>query len=355
VLRNTNEVSGEAVSRERSSVPGVTLSPGVRQLEIHYTGIDFSSPEKLRFRYRLEGVDKDWVEAGERRTVDYHNLPVGQFLFRVLACSADGVWSLNSPALAVTVKPYLWESTWFVALAGLGMLGAVMLTSRLVERRRYRRRLAVIETRAAVERERLRISRDMHDDIGSILTQVSQLSDLGQSDSGDPIGAKGQFERIGSQARIAVQALDEIVWATNPKNDNLAQFTEYVCRFADELFDNSRVRCWQEVPTALPKVPLGADIRHNVFLALKEAFTNVLKHSGATEVWLRLALQAKEACVTVEDNGRGFDFEKIKAGGNGLGNMRSRLGECGGRMELASFPGKGTTIRLRFPLPGPGF
>lgn len=329
----------------------VTLTPGARHLEIRYTGISFDSPEKLRFRYQLEGLDADWVEAGERRTADYHSLPPGQFLFRVLACSADGVWSLTGPTLAVTLKPYLWERTWFVTIAGLSMLGAVALTSRLVERRRYRRRLAVVETRAAVERERLRISQDMHDDIGSILTQVSQLSDLGQSETGDPAAAKGQFERIGSQARVAVQALDEIVWATNPKNDNLAQFAEYVCRFADELFENSRARCWQEVPTVLPKVPLGADVRHNVFLALKEAFTNVLKHAGATEVWLRLVLNDHEVCVSVEDNGRGFEFEKVKAGGNGLGNMRTRLEECGGKMELASVPGKGTKLRFFFHLP----
>lgn len=354
-LRSAEETSQTELPNHAVLTPSVTLAPSARHLEIHYTGISFDSPEKLRFRYRLDGVDADWVEAGERRTADYHNLPPGQFQFRLMACSADGVWSLNSPTLAVTVKPFLWESTWFVTVAAVGMLGAVLLTSRLVERRRYRRRLAVIETRAAVERERLRISQDMHDDIGSILTQVSQLSDLGQSDSDDALASKGQFERIGNQARAAVQALDEIVWATNPKNDNLAQFAEYVCRFADELFENTRVRCWQEVPTVLPKVPLGAEVRHNVFLALKEAFTNVLKHSGATEVWLRLALSEQETCVTVEDNGRGFDFEKVKAGGNGLGNMRSRLDECGGRMELASLLGKGTTIRFIFTLPLTGF
>jgi signal transduction histidine kinase len=176
---------------------------------------------------------------------------------------------------------------------------------------------------------------------------------LGQTDSADT--SKSQFERIGSQARAAVQALDEIVWATNPKNDNLPQFAEYVCRFADELFESTRVRCWQDVPTVLPKVPLSAEVRHNVFLALKEGFTNVLKHSGATEVWLRLALREQETCVCVEDNGRGFEFEKVKAGGNGLGNMRSRLEECGGRMELTSLPGKGTTIRFIFSLPPGGF
>src|SRR5262249_28418871 len=150
-----------------------------------------------------------------------------------------------------------------------------------------------------------RISQDMHDDLGSQLTQVSQLCDLGQSETEGITAVKSQFERIGAQARSAVRALDEIVWATNPKSDNLPRFAEYIGRFADELFENSSVRCWQEIPTNLPKVPLGTEVRHNVFLAVKEALNNVLKHAGATEVWLRLVLQESEVSVLVEDNGRG--------------------------------------------------
>jgi signal transduction histidine kinase len=190
----------------------------------------------------------------------------------------------------------------------------------------------------------------MHDDIGSILTQVSQLSDLGQSETGGLNAARLAFERIGAQARAAVRALDEIVWATNPKNDNLPRFAEYVCQFADELFESSPVRCWQEVPTTLPKIPLGADVRHNVFLALKEAFNNVLKHSGATEVWLRLTLYDSEAHVSVEDDGNGFTVGATGSGGNGLENMRTRLAGCGGQMELLSSPGKGTRVRFCFPV-----
>jgi ligand-binding sensor domain-containing protein/signal transduction histidine kinase len=338
-------------SESAPSAGQVILPPGSRDLELHYTGISFSAPERLRFRYQLEGVDHDWIEAGERRTAYYHRVPPGKFLFRVLACNADGVWSPTGPTLAVTAEPYLWETGWFLGLAGLAMLGILAGSIRLVERRRYRRRLALIETRHAVERERLRISQDMHDDVGSILTQVSQLSDLGQSETGGPAAAKGHFQRIGSQARAAVQALDEIVWATNPKNDNLSQFVEYVCRFADEWFENSPVRCWQEVPTVLPKVPLRAEVRHNVFLAIKEAFNNVLKHSGATEVWLRLTLQDSEVCVSIEDNGRGFEPEKTGRGTNGLENMKARLTDCGGRTELSSTPGRGTRIQFRFPLP----
>jgi signal transduction histidine kinase len=171
---------------------------------------------------------------------------------------------------------------------GLLILGGLAGTVQLVARQRYKRRLAQLEMRHAVERERLRISQDMHDDIGSILTRVSILSDVGQSES-DPAKAAPQFERIGTQVRAAVVALDEIVWATNPGDDNLPRFAEYVGRFADECFENTPVRCWQEIPTDLPKLPLRADIRHNVFLAIKEALNNVLKHSGASSAgWQRV-------------------------------------------------------------------
>jgi len=224
----------------------------------------------------------------------------------------------------------------------------------LIERRRYKRRLALLETRHAVERERLRISQDMHDDIGSILTQVSQLSDLGQSEAGGQPASRGQFERIGGQARAAVQALDEIVRATNPKNDNLPRFAEYVCHFADEFFEDTAVRCWQEVPTDLPNVPLRADLRHNVFLAVKEAFSNVLKHSRATEVWLRLALVDSRVSLEIEDNGLGFNPLQTSPRSNGLNNMKTRLAECGGEAEIASQPGKGTKLRFGFPLHAAG-
>ena len=147
-----------------------------------------------------------------------------------------------------------------------------------------------------------------------------------------------------------MQALDEIVWATNPQNDNLPRFAEYVGRFADECFENTAVRCWQEMPTDLPNLPLPADIRHNVFLAVKEAFSNVLKHAGATEVWLRLSIKDAIVRLTIEDNGHGFSVEQKPPGRNGLANMKARLAECGGRLDLTSAPGKGTRLRLDFPL-----
>jgi ligand-binding sensor domain-containing protein/signal transduction histidine kinase len=336
----------EQGQRRRLEIP-----PGSRALEVHYTAISFRAPAKLRFRYMLEPLDDKWTEAGDRRIAYYPHLQVGTFNFRVSACNADGVWSEAGPSLAIIVRPQLWETRWFMACAGVAMIVALAGTVRLVERTRYRRRLAQLEMRHAVERERLRIAKDMHDDVGSILTQVSQLSDLGQNETQTAAPVHKHFERIGAQARNAVQALDEIVWATNPRNDNLPNFTEYICRFADECFETSRIRCWQEVPTHLPNHRLGADTRHNVFLAIKECFTNVMKHSGATEVWLRMRLENGGVSIGIEDNGRGFTPANIASNGNGLENMRARLTECHGRLELESQPANGTKVMMHFPLP----
>jgi ligand-binding sensor domain-containing protein/signal transduction histidine kinase len=329
----------------------VTIPPGRRECEFHYTGLSFKAPERVRFRFQLEGVDKDWVEADTRRVAYYNPLRPGNYVFRVIACNADGVWSEAGANMAVTVQPYVWETRWFWTAAGLLVTGVLAGTVYLAARRRYKRRLGQLETQHAIERERLRISQDMHDHIGSILTRVSILSDVGQGE-GNGESAPQQFERIGNQVRAAVVALDEIVWATNPSDDNLPRFAEYVGRFADECFENTTVRCWQEMPTDLPNLALRADMRHNIFLAVKEALNNVLKHSGATEVWLRLTLVNSTVCLEVEDNGCGFNPDTVTPSGNGLGNMKSRLAECGGRMTLASTPTHGTKIQFVFPLPG---
>ena len=347
--QNQKIISQNGNSTDSGTPPfALTVAPGSREIDFHYTALNFTDPEKVRFRFRLDPLDSDWVEAGARRVAYYQRTLPGNYVFRVMACNADGVWSEPSASLAVTVNPFFWQTRWFLAVSGLTVFGLLVGTAHSVGRRRLKRRLAQAETRNAVERERLRISQDMHDDVGGLLTRVTMLSDMGQSQS-DAACAQQQFERIGNQVRAAVVALDEIVWATNPKDDNLRSFAEYVGRYADECFEDSSVRCWQEIPTNLPKLPLRADVRHNIFLAIKEALHNVLKHSGASEVWLRLELSGNMVCLKIEDNGRGLPLTMI-SGGNGLDNMQSRLAECGGTVELVSTPGQCVKIRFAFPM-----
>jgi ligand-binding sensor domain-containing protein/signal transduction histidine kinase len=334
---------------ETDGKPRLTLAPDTRDVELRYTAINFSAPEKTGFRYRLAPFDDNWIEAGTRRSVNYQHLPPGDFTFHVQACNDNGIWNDADTTLTLTVQPYFWETAWFHALAVLsaaGLLAGALIT---VTRRRYKRRLERLQMLNAIERERLRISKDMHDHVGSVLTQVSQMTDMGLAESQEP-AMQNRLGRIGDRARIAVQALDEIVWATNPKNDNLASFAEYVSRFSDEFFESTPARCWQEIPAVLPPIPLRAEVRHNVFLAVREALNNALKHSHCTEAWLRMKFENGTVTLEVEDNGSGFDSTNPKAGGNGLENFQARLAECDGQATLTSEPGKGTRVRFIFPV-----
>ncbi len=349
---NRELVDNPAASGPTAATPRakarLVVAAGARAIELHYTAIGFSAPEKIGFRYRLEPVDNDWTEAGSRRAVYYPHLAPGDFIFHVQACNADGVWSGEDTTLAVTALPFFWETVWFQACSSLALAGFFSGVLWLQIRHRYRLRLARLQALNAIERERLRISKDMHDQVGSVLTQVSQMTDMGLVETEDQTLIRKRLERIGNHARTAVQSLDEIVWATNPKNDNLASFAEYVSRFSDEFFEYTGVRCWQEVPPLLPALPLRADVRHNVFLAVREALSNALKHAKCTEVWLRIKLGRTAVTLSIQDNGQGFEPAQTAAGGNGLDNLRARMAESGGRVEMTSAPGKGTTVNLIF-------
>jgi ligand-binding sensor domain-containing protein/signal transduction histidine kinase len=348
-IENDGVAGGNPESGEASPTR-LVLAPGKRDIELHYTAIGFSAPEKIGFRYKLAPLDKDWTEAGSRRIFSYPRLPPGKFAFHVQACNADGVWNEQDTVLAITALPFFWETHWFRTLAGLILFSLFAGILWLVLRRRFRLRLARLQAINAIERERLRISKDMHDQVGSVLTQVSQLTDIGLTETEDTATVKNRFERIGNRARLAVQSLDEIVWATDPRNDNLASFAEYISRFSDEFFEYTHIRCWQEMPATLPATPLTADIRHNVFLAVREALNNALKHSKCAEVWLKMKIDHGEVTLKIEDNGAGFTPRRTAPGGNGVGNMAARLAECGGRMELDSAPGTGTRVSFIFPL-----
>jgi len=347
--RQTLATAGENAAGGR---PRLLITPGAKDLEIRYTAIEFSSPEKIGFRYKLDPMDTAWTEAGSGRAFNYQRIPPGDYTFHVQACNADGVWNEHETTLKFTVLPFFWETAWFHATSTLTSATLLAGVLWLVVRRRYKRRLARLQTLNAIERERRRISKDMHDQVGGVLTQVSQLSDMGLNEADDRELVKNRFNRIGDRARAAVQSLDEIVWATNPKNDNLASFTEYISRFSDEFFEYTNVRCWQEMPAAPPALPLRADVRHNVFLAVREALNNALKHSRCTEVWLKMKFDAEQHEVNLEvtDNGSGFAPGETAAGGNGLGNLQSRLAECDGKTFLSSAPGKGTRVRFVFPV-----
>jgi signal transduction histidine kinase len=326
----------------------ITIPPGRGELEFHYTALNLQAPEASRFKYKLEPVDAEWLDAGTRRTAHYVNVYPGRYSFRVIACNKDGVWNERGAALEVFLRPHIWQIWWLRAGAGLLVVGLASGSARYVTRRRMQRKLELVEQRHAIERERGRIAKDIHDDLGSSLTRIMMLGERAEEGLANREEVGVHVGKIVSSARRTVQALDEIVWAVNPENDTLDGLVEYISHYADEFFEDTGVSCRLEIPVQLPALPISAEVRHDLFLVVKEAFNNILKHAGATEVRVQVACADNRVEIVVADNGRGFDAATVSSsrGGNGLRNMRKRLTGLDGQFDVTSGPGQGTRLTL---------
>jgi len=348
----------KSVGREVS--PCVEVGPGRHYLEIHFTGLSFTAPDKVRFKYRLTGLESDWVETGGRRLASYSFVPSGQYRFQVLACNNDGVWNETGTMLALVVRPYFWQTWWFKLAGTVLLVGGAGGTIGVLERRKARRKLERLQQQRALEQERARIAKDIHDDLGASLTRITLLSDTARGDVGDQGPAAASLDRIAHTARDLTRAMDEIVWAVNPKHDRLDSLVNYLGKFAQDFLADAGLAYRLEVPSSLPRWTVGSQTRHNLFLAFKEALHNVVKHAAAREVRVVLTLEPGSFRLAVVDNGRGLapagaDAAGVGASarlasGNGLANMAHRLEEIGGRCEVRGAPGAGTSVTFVVPV-----
>ena len=219
---------------------------------------------------------------------------------------------------------------------------------RYVERRRYRARLRRLELERAMEQERSRIARDLHDELGSSLARISMLSDPSLLSDNKIEQFKQRVEKISNFAVQTARSLDQIVWAVNPRNDSLRSLLIYLTQFARELFDDTAVHCRFLIPDDIPPITLPPEMRHNIFLVVKESLTNAFKHAHAREVLLRVQIDGGNVEISVQDDGAGFDLATVQSRGerNGLQNMRHRAEAIGGRFSIETSPGKGTIVRL---------
>lgn len=347
-----NPASGSTPGSPGHSGSAINIAPGRGDLEFHYTALSYTVPEKNRFRYKLEGFDRDWVEAGFQRIAFYNNTPPGTYTFRVAGSNNDGVWNEEGAEVTVTLQPHFWQSWWFkfsVLCVGLSLVTG---GTRYVTKKRMQRKIERLEQQHVIERERARIAKDIHDDLGASLTRITFLGELAETDRDKPEAVSGYVQRIVAAARDTVRGLDEIVWAVNPKNDTLDSLMEYIAQFVHEFFQNTPIRCRLDLPDEVPSVPLSSEMRHNIFLVVKEALNNALKHSQATSLSVQGTLVGGRFQIEIKDDGRGFDLAR-NAGhslGNGLDNMRRRIEESGGSFDLKSAPGQGTRITLSVPV-----
>ncbi|MBI2513272.1 MAG: ATP-binding protein [Opitutae bacterium] len=333
-----------------SGAPQARLAPDHQRLEFRFAGLSFVSPAKVQFKYRLEGIDGTWIDAGAKRNAFYSRLPAGTYRFRVIACNNDRLWNLEGASMTFTVAPFFWQTWWFLSACLLATVGAVAWTVRAITRRRMQRQIEAMERQHELERERARIAQDIHDDVGASLSRIAMLSQPARSDLAEPERAAAMLSRIYSTAREVTRSLDEIVWAIDPRHDTLDSLVDYMGKFAQNFLAPARLRCRLDLPVQVPAWPLTAEVRHNLFLSFKEALNNAARHAAATEVRISFRVRPDSFTLEVKDNGQGFSPARTSANadrvasGHGLTNMKARLARIGGRCEISGETGQGTSV-----------
>jgi ligand-binding sensor domain-containing protein/signal transduction histidine kinase len=318
-----------------SRLDGVEFPAG--DVRIEFSGVNFEAGAVLRYQYRIIGAGSDWSAPGDQRSVNLAGLSPGPYLFQARAVDSQGQVSQEPAAIALRIPPPLWGLLWFRLLC----LAAVALLLYQLYRFRLNRMLEL-------EHIRTRIATDLHDDIGASLSQIAILSEVARR----PVEA-GALDPLGSIGRISrelVESMSDIVWAINPQRDNLLDLTRRMRRFAGEMLVPGAIDFTFDAEEASGLVALGADLRRQVFFIFKECLNNAARHSGASHVDIVFALSGDWLCLTVRDNGCGFDPGHL-SDGQGLASMARRAAALHGQFKIESVSGEGTTARLAIPLP----
>ena len=329
----------------------LSFGPGRARLEFRYHGLNFSSPEKVNYRTRLVGLEDSWRDVGPQRLTTYESVPPGKYRFEVLAMNGDGLLSPAPAFLDVEVKPHFWETTWFFGQATVSVVLVAGGVGWLIARSRLKRRISLLKIRNTRELERARIARDLHDDLGASLTEIALLADLGAEQAAGSAFEK-HLDELSSKARALGLTLDEIVWAVNPREDTLASLLDYLASFATEFLDRAGITLRMNIATGMPDLPLDANVRHSVFLAVREAFNNIVKHSEAKFAWLNVSIAGDILEINVEDDGKGVDDYALSRG-HGLKNFEVRMQACGGASKVSLRESGGTVVRFLVPVLAP--
>lgn len=324
-----------------SRTADLVLQPNQNNVEIEFGSINFVQREKLRYQYKLDGSDTGWNPPTDARAVSYANIRPGTYRFSVRAITSRGQVSALPAVVSFKMLGPVWTRWWFLSL----IVALVALVA--YELHRYR-----VNQLLEVERVRTRIASDLHDDIGSGLTQIAILSEVVRQE-GSNDRKEGQLSRIADLSRELIDGMGEIVWAMNPQRDQLADLLQHMRRFASDILVTRGIDFGFHSPATDLSLSLRSDVRRQVFLIFKEAINNSVRHSGCTRMDISILVGKGELRLNVFDNGHGISKSErsdVNDAGHGLGNMRQRAAGLGGTLEIESNSEGGTRVFLRMPV-----
>ena len=318
----------------------ITLNYRQNFFSFTFAALDYAAPNKIQYAYRLQGIDSGWVQCGHRRLATYTDLAPGNYVFKVKATNSDGVWSTHRASVVVTILPPFWQTWWFRTLASLALLAL------LYAFHTYRVRKLL-----EVERTRLRIARDLHDDVSATITGIAYFTEALQQNIPPPRTQMVEklFALIRESVRNVQDSMGDIIWSIKPENDRWETFFPKLRRFASDLCESKAIAYRIEMPEHFPSRGMEMEMRKNVWLVFKEVVTNGVRHSHCRQMDIRLTLQSNVLILFVRDDGIGFDEKQSKTG-NGVANVYRRCEILNAEVQLTTAPGQGTQWEIRFPL-----
>ncbi|MBM3405601.1 MAG: hypothetical protein FJY10_12030, partial [Bacteroidetes bacterium] len=310
----------------------ILLKANQNNLTFGYGAICFRDPDQVLFQYMLEGFDRNWIMAGTGRSARYTNLSPGTYTFRYKLLNREGVQN-NERSLKIVIKPFFWQTWWFIATVSVVLLLIAWVLFR------YRVRQLI-----KVERLRTRIATDLHDDIGSTLSSISILSDLLSRETSNPKSLQ-MVGNISKNSRQMLEKIDDIIWVVNPTNDRFQNLSLRIREYAIPLFESKQMLFEILIDEKLSTLKLAMDVRRNIYLIAKEAINNLVKYSACKKARILFREHDPELFLEISDDGKGFDVSSPTSR-NGLKNMHARAKQINARLKIASSPGNGTTIEL---------
>lgn len=336
-----NEIFAPEIQKQE-----VKLTYDQNFISVEVAALELTNPNLNEFAFFLKGYDNQWIATGSRSSIRYNNLPPGEFQLWAKGSNCDKMWSEEKMLLKIVISPPFWRTVWFVSLLVLAGLFVMFLLVRSLINRKVKKRLEAIRRKQEIDALRARISRDLHDSAGATLTKISMMGELAKLDLQKKQDISGRLDLITASSRSLVDNFAEIIWATNPQHDNLASLLSYIRTFISEFIDEIPIQVLFDFPEPVPDWNLKPDIRHNIFLIIKESVNNSVKHSKATMLWISVKAEDRILQLKVTDNGIGFDLASIRQFGCGIHSMQHRAEIIGSALLVESTPGKGTTVAL---------
>ncbi|HEX4824157.1 MAG TPA: two-component regulator propeller domain-containing protein [Candidatus Polarisedimenticolaceae bacterium] len=333
-----------------------TLDPSESRLEVRFTATTFVRPEQARFRYRMEGLDDEWEDAGTARFARYSHLPPGHYVFHVAAANADGVWNEKGASVAIRVTPAWWQTVWFrggTVVLGLGLVGlGVRSRFERLKRRREEQDLFSRQLIASQEAERKRIAGELHDGIGQTLVVIRNRAQMGLRDGTTSDDARRQMEEIVEATGDGIEEVRKVAYNLRPYQLDRLGLTRAIEALVEQTAESSGMTIASHLDPLDGLFAEGDEI--GVYRIVQEALSNMLRHAHATRAGVTAKAGEGRVEITVEDDGRGFDPASLPADrpGMGLAGIAERARILGGRHTVQSLPGRGTKIVVSLPTRG---